>query len=280
MVFYDYNSALVIYHHPCNDGMAALWAAHKYFTDLGVPVKTHPATYGEPPPNVKDREVYILDFSYPKEVLLQMYETSRSLVVLDHHKTAKEDLADLDFCVFDMDRSGCGLTWDYFFPGLKRPWLIDYAEDRDLWNFKLPYSKEVNAVISSIQLDITSWDELSKMDLSHVIAEGKAIVRYIQKKVQEACDNAQIVTWEVEGLPTITLPIVNTSADTSDVLNKLAKESSSGIALGWWVNKDGNYIYSLRSVGEIDITPIAKHFGGGGHKNAAGFKLSYYIMPA
>ena len=34
--------------------------------------------------------------------------------------------------------------------------------------------------------------------------------------------------------------------------------------------KDDEYRVSLRSKGEIDIGAVAKEFGGGGHKNAAG----------
>jgi bifunctional oligoribonuclease and PAP phosphatase NrnA len=34
--------------------------------------------------------------------------------------------------------------------------------------------------------------------------------------------------------------------------------------------KDGEYRVSLRSKGDIDIGAVAKEYGGGGHKNAAG----------
>ncbi len=35
--------------------------------------------------------------------------------------------------------------------------------------------------------------------------------------------------------------------------------------------EDGTYKVSLRSRGEVDIEKIARHYGGGGHRNAAGF---------
>jgi phosphoesterase RecJ-like protein len=37
---------------------------------------------------------------------------------------------------------------------------------------------------------------------------------------------------------------------------------------------DGNHKVSLRSRGELDIEKIARHHGGGGHRNAAGFTLA------
>jgi bifunctional oligoribonuclease and PAP phosphatase NrnA len=37
--------------------------------------------------------------------------------------------------------------------------------------------------------------------------------------------------------------------------------------------EDGTYKVSLRSRGEVDIEKIARHYGGGGHRNAAGFSF-------
>ena len=50
--------------------------------------------------------------------------------------------------------------------------------------------------------------------------------------------------------------------------------------MSWFRHRDGNYIYSLRSRADsgIDVSAIAKKYGGGGHKNAAGFKLEYLIL--
>lgn len=49
--------------------------------------------------------------------------------------------------------------------------------------------------------------------------------------------------------------------------------SKTPVALGWWQRFDGKFQFSLRSRGDIDVSEIAKKFGGGGHKNAAGFQL-------
>lgn len=37
--------------------------------------------------------------------------------------------------------------------------------------------------------------------------------------------------------------------------------------------EDGTHKVSLRSRGEVDVEKIARHYGGGGHRNAAGFQL-------
>src|SRR5438034_364114 len=95
---------LVIYHGECTDGFTAAWA---FKTLRPLTTATYaPAHHGDTPPEVTGKEVYILDFAYPRAQLLRMHDQAASVLVLDHHKTAQADLEGLPFCVFDMDRSG------------------------------------------------------------------------------------------------------------------------------------------------------------------------------
>lgn len=59
---------------------------------------------------------------------------------------------------------------------------------------------------------------------------------------------------------------------TSDVGHELANQSGT-FGLLWSITKDGHCACSLRSNGDYDVSAIAKKFGGGGHKNAAGFEV-------
>ena len=43
--------------------------------------------------------------------------------------------------------------------------------------------------------------------------------------------------------------------------------------LTWFERADNQIQFSLRSIGDIDVSEIAKVYIGGGHKNAAGFRL-------
>src|SRR5262245_46679499 len=90
---------LVIYHGSCADGFASVWLANKAYFDknsvhssLENPshwyIDTHAATYGDPPPNVTDRVVYILDFSYPKEQMEKIANYAQFVTVIDHHESA------------------------------------------------------------------------------------------------------------------------------------------------------------------------------------------------
>ena len=64
-------------------------------------------------------KVYIVDFSYPKDVMVKLLQQDFDLIVLDHHKTAEANLKDLALkpgseIHFDMTRSGALMTWEYF----------------------------------------------------------------------------------------------------------------------------------------------------------------------
>src|SRR5665213_864100 len=154
---------LCIYHGNCADGFTAAWAVHKA---MGVgDADYHPGVYGQEPPDVTGRDVIMVDFSYKRPVLEAMAAKARSILILDHHKTAAEDLSGLGYIpvqyddfvetndpaarvgvIFDMERSGAQVTWD-FFHDAPRPLLVDYVGDRDLWRFAMPKSREVNAYV-------------------------------------------------------------------------------------------------------------------------------------
>lgn len=275
---------LIIYHANCIDGFCAAWVAHKLF---GEEAEYHAASYGDPSPNVADRVVYILDFSYPPDQLRDLAEMAKAIVLLDHHKTAAEALRDFyhpDVQVtFDMERSGAGLAWDTFFPGAPRPWIVSYAEDRDLWRFRLPHSQERNAFIGAASFDWASWDALDATNLDDATAYGEWLLRQKRQYVTSVAKAARLVMFEGQEALMVNAPYVN----ISEVLNHLALQQVArgvpGLAIGWHQRADGRHAYSLRSVAgggtaptgeqlpEIDVSELARRYGGGGHKNASGF---------
>src|SRR5437899_8243138 len=157
---------VVLYHANCVDGFTAAWVAYKKLKVLDSKTQYCPVSYGREPPwdSCTGKNVFILDFSYPRDILLFLKAHSNYCIVLDHHKTAKEELEDLSFCVFDMTKSGAVLAWEYFFPEKKVPALCKYVQDYDLWKFELENSKEINAVIQTADFKIAEY-EMMKEDL-------------------------------------------------------------------------------------------------------------------
>lgn len=288
---------LVIYHANCPDGFTAAWVAARALDGAEL----FEGRYGDDPPYdlARGRDVYVVDFSYPREKLLALNDAARTspggavartpwmLRVLDHHRTAEADLQDLPFCTFDMDRSGAALAWDFFHPNERgrRPWIVDYVQDRDLWRFELPNSEEVSLWIRCAGYSLEAWDEMADRLLDDVLEEARGCKRYLDHYVDDALRNAYSVRFEYQipdpqGAPADLLwteepaVAVNVSyTGISDVLNGALERTGVRVAVGWHITSDGDVFCSLRSVKGFDCSLIARHFGGGGHAQASGFRL-------
>lgn len=271
---------LVIYHGNCWDGFCAAWVAKKALRDI----EAVPAQYGQPPPNCAARNVFMLDFSYPREVMRAVASEADAIVVIDHHKTAEAALVGLDeeyapylTTVFDMKKSGGRLTWEWFTsmgydlptPHQPRvPWLVDYTEDRDLWRHALEGTQEINAALRSYPLEFDLWDQFEQKDpRSTFYYEGAAIRRREKQIVEEHVRNARIENFD----GTWTVPIVNATTLFSEIAGELAK--GQPFAACYFDRQDGKRQWSLRSEPNgLDVSEIAKAHGGGGHQHAAGFE--------
>jgi uncharacterized protein len=267
---------LVIYHGGCRDGFCAAWVADRFFSTRGG-ADFHAGYYGHAPPDVRGRAVYVLDFSYSRPVMDEMHKEAASLLVLDHHKTAEAAMFGARYAEFDMNRSGAGMAWDHFFGGV-RPTVVDYTEDRDLWRFALPHSKEVNAYLSTLAFDFPAWtnaetnavqDGFEAHDPTVTARNrGQWVISKTEQYVREAAKNARTVTFAGKKVPLVNAPQV----DISELLDYLVTTDKAPFAVGWWQRQDGVFQYSLRSRGDFDVSALAKLYGGGGHANAAGFQ--------
>lgn len=274
---------LVIYHANCRDGFTAAWVA---WQALGQDCEFLPYSYGQFPPSCDGRVVYILDFSFSRPLMLKILYLAKKVVVLDHHKTAEEALAGLAEAFtptegseppeirFDVTKSGAMLAWEYFFPGTNPPNLVRYVQDRDLWSWKLDFSRQVNAYIESVPMDFDHWQMLSKKmgygpsdgPTREVVDNGFVILDYKAQLIESICASASEVT--ILGHRVMA---VNTSVFFSEVAGQLSIGRPFGAA--YWVRQDGITQWSLRSEPDgLDVSEIAKAHGGGGHKHAAGFQ--------
>jgi oligoribonuclease NrnB/cAMP/cGMP phosphodiesterase (DHH superfamily) len=323
------NKPLCIYHGNCADGFTAAWAVWKRFGDT---FDYHAGVYQQPPPDTVGRDVVLVDFSYKREVMLQLAKRANGVLVLDHHKSAAEDLwpdggiiaafggkdskyegdpswerflenigqdafegcpSGRIYTVFDMERSGAGIAWDFFHPGELRPLLVSYVEDRDLWRFKLPKSREVNAYVFAHAYDFKEWDYLNDQmsnarGYTPVAIQGEAIEKKHHKDVAELVGALkQYMTIGGFRVPVANLPYTL----TSDAGHLMCKQPMDGVgdadwqaeyppfAACYWDTPKGR-VFSLRSVdGGADVSAIAASYGGGGHKNASGFTLPHGVEP-
>ena len=283
---------ICIHHAPCADGFTAAWSIWKRWPDT----EFVPGVYGQEPPDVADKDVLIVDFSYKRPILEQMARSARSITVIDHHKSAEADLAAFtsidgilipygqlaeqsDFmhtlpiqARFRMDRSGAMLAWEYAHPGEPVPKIVEMVQDRDLWKFLLPYTREFAAYLFSFDYDFEAWDEIATAvehpsSFAHCVAQGQAIERKHHKDVAELL----AITTRSMVIGGFTIPVANIPYTmSSDAANILAKHNRFGAC--YYDNAEGRRVFSLRSTEDgIDVSEVAVMYGGGGHKHAAGF---------
>ncbi len=264
---------LCIYHGNCLDGFAAAWAVRHA---LGEEVEFYKGIHQQSPPEVNARDVILVDFSYKKEVLEEMLKTAASITILDHHISAEKDLSGLLKSgkingLFDMNRSGAMLAWQWFNPEQQAAKLIAHIQDRDLWQFKLDGTREINAALSSYPFDFKLWDKLMASnddELAALKRDGEAIERRLQKDVRELIASG-VRRMVIAGYD---VPVLNaSSAYVSDAGHIMS--IGEPFAACYWDHANGRS-FSLRSSEDgIDVAEVAKKYNGGGHEKAAGFTV-------
>jgi hypothetical protein len=267
---------LCIYHSPCQDGFASAWAVWKRFGDS---VKYHPGMHGQPLPDVTDEHVVLVDFSYKSSIIREMASKAASIIILDHHESAENDLAPLlaDGTIkglFDQSRSGAVITWEYYHPDEPIPQLLLHVQDRDLNQLKLPFTKEITETVFSYPYDFDIWSNLvaeCTIDPKDLIREGMTIDRNTQKIIADIltiCTRSMVI--DGVRVPVANLPYMIGGC----AANILAQTAPFGAS---YYDRVDVRVFSLRSRqdSDVNVSLIAAKFGGGGHFHAAGFQVPY-----
>ena len=265
-------TTVVLYHAVCYDGFGSAWVAHKALGDNATYIAVQ---HGEPVPDLPSgARIYIIDFAYDRKTIQGLIDAGHELTILDHHQTAQAALEGLSCAEFDMNRSGAMMAWDHFFPGEEPPVLIKWIQDRDLWRWEIPGSKAASAALRAYEFDFDIWDKLAA-NPDELLAGGKVALALTDQTVDMICKQAQI-----GNLGDYEIPIVNATCHWSEVGNQLCHlYPDHPFSASYHFLANGESKWSLRSVGEFDVSEVAKRFGGGGHKNAAGFNLPANYHP-
>ena len=271
---------ICFYHAGCPDGLGAAWAVREAWGDAA---DYKPCSHDDPPidPNEVDGAMLAyVDIAPSNDELIAFAEVAAQVLVLDHHVSAR-DRVEADPAVanaiegrghelhFDLEHSGAMLAWLYFHPDEPPPELIRYVEDQDLWNWKLPCAREVNAAIASYPLQFEVWDRLVERPIEELAREGESIVRANRTEVERALHGASPL-W----IGNRRIEAVNATLNRSHIGHELAKRAAFGEPWGCVYRVVGERVFAtLYSIGDLDVAEIATRLGGGGHRNAAGFSV-------
>lgn len=260
---------VIIYHGNCPDGFGGAWAAWKKFKGNAEYIG---AEHQAPPPDgLIGREIYIIDFSYPVEIIEKLLRENERVTAIDHHVSAEKSIKLTREYSYALDHSGAVLAWRYFYPEKKVPKLLEFVEDIDLWKFKRSGSRAVSAYLEVIGMDFRKWSGFAR-DLENpekrkqIIRDGKLLLMYEEKLIARTLWHVEKVKFA--GYKTLA---VNSPNFSSEIGSALVKELPPlGIV---WSERNGRIVVSLRSDGTANVSKIAARYGGGGHKAAAGFSF-------
>ncbi|MEJ7933538.1 hypothetical protein WG907_04605 [Sphingobium sp. AN558] len=293
-----YKPDIVIYHDHCADGFGAAWACWMRWRNT---VHYVPANYGESAPDIAGKHVLIVDFSYKADTLRAMGKSAASVIVLDHHKTAQTELADWqiddvagdfwagdnpmalvgvndDFvgqpiaALFDMNKSGAVLAWE-FCHEQPVPLLLRLIQDRDLWRFTMEDTKPFGLWLRSEPFSFDRFELLSQQmedgrEAHEIMTEARAMQRFFDAKVDEISSFAKRRALCEHHPIVVNCPPMFASEVGHALLDKHPDAPFSAM----WYEAGNKRMWSLRSRDDRqDVSVVAAIFGGGGHRNAAGF---------
>lgn len=277
---------IVLYHKNCTDGVASAAVIEYYRTRANTSFTSWidyiPMSYGETPPDVIGKNVVICDFSFKKDILLDMISKANSLIILDHHKTAEADLKDIEskHKIFDMNYSGAMITWLYMFDNALPPRFIRYVQDRDLWQKRIPGSEEFALYALSLNCNISKFVEC--FDDEHVekaVKLGSGMLTMSKINIDRILRNSELKFVRFSNGETYLVAYVDSCIYMSELGNELInKYPNADFSV---VSRKSNNIYyhSLRSSDDrLDVTNIAKLYNGGGHRNASGCSSNNFYI--
>ena len=273
-------SRVCIYHAGCPDGFGAAWAVWRTWGDEARYV---PRGHDDP---LRERQyrgatVVFVDIAPPVHSLRGLGEEARELIVLDHHVSSlKRISADPELLPglrsaghkihFDLEHSGAVLAWQHFHPDAEVPELLRYVEDQDLWRWKLPATRDVNAAVTATPRTFAAWEELAATPLEDLAAEGAPISRANHMDVERAVSHAHPIS-----LGPHRVEAVNARVQRSQIGHELALRAAYGAPCGAVYRLTGRRVdVSIYSVGDFDVAELAATWGGGGHRNAGGFSVT------
>lgn len=274
----------VIYHGNCSDGFSSALAVKKYFEKYypGKQLMYHPGVFDRLPPleEIKDKCVLITDFSYKKDLLAKLMGYVKKLLILDHHKSAQEELKDLPEAnkLFTMDHSGAYITWRYCFRNEPVPLMIKYVQDNDIWLKEMDFTYEVTAFIYSLPFTFEAYEKLLDDDYirDEAIPQGKGMVKQNNTIIANAVKYAAPKFVHI-GDKYYFVGFLNSTTLKSELGNKIMSEYPNVNFSAIYSHNDYNNTtsFSLRSVKTAsDVSYIAKIFNGGGHALASGLLIN------
>lgn len=296
---------VVLYHHPCPDGVYAALAARLCFSR--TPVTFLPFAYpaGLRPDQVARlspaSHVYLLDVAGSRPLLEHLCARVAEVKVLDHHESGRAWLQawaaepagrppNLWVAPCDPDVSGAVMAWNFFlgeaakcaYPDLWTVFL--HVQDHDLWKHRLRDSRAFAAGWASRRLELDPrrnpdlWRTLTDLRVADCLGAGRELVRRADFAARAVARHAVPVV--LAGQECLAVATTRWSL-RSQIGAILARRSPSGVGVVCLPGQNADaWSVSLRASGSgACCLAVAESFGGGGNPGAAGCTVPRALVP-
>lgn len=280
----------VIYHSADFDGIFCREIAKKFLPDL-VEEDFIGWNYGDPVPQVSSDElIYMLDISIDELM------NHPQLIWIDHHKTAMEKYPTSIRGVRIDGVAACRLVWqwftnkrsigdeleegkqfllkDYVERSVTEPWAVRLVGEYDVWDKRNPDAELFQHGLRSQELSPADWNTLFEHEhdadkfVIRLLIQGRA-VQYATTEANKKAILSGGFTLFWEGLTF--LACNHASFNSFLFVAGLDESHDACLGFAWKKNKWSVSMYHKKGREDIDLSEIAKKYGGGGHRGACGF---------
>lgn len=255
---------VIVYHCPCIDGTSAAYAAYSFnpnFQFIGWNLNTDTVMFDE----FQNTTIGFFDCAPTPKMWSSLFERNNQILVVDHHIGNKSELSDKSNCVFDMEKSGGMLAWEYFFPTLPIPLLIWHIGKRDLWDFTDPDTRIIGYGL--IDNPAITYETLGDVNIEDIKTLGLNKVQQLNDKLASLeptrvkLDGTEIVVADIKSF--------DFSSECAEYLYE--KFTDVNFVCVYFKLPDDKFKLSFRTNKDnVNLSIIAKQYGGGGHAKAAG----------
>ena len=274
----------ICFHHNDPDGRAS-GAIVRYA--LGPEVQLVESDYGATlilwEMVAQAEKVIVVDFSFPVDEMVELAD-GREFIWIDHHKSAIAEfdgIADDWPGIRDISEAACVLTWKYFFPERPVPKAIVLIGDRDIWRWAEKETGPFNESLYNQDHDADNtafWKPLFEDDqstLEKMIEEG-AWLRKINLRNVDRMMAARSFEVHFDGHSTLAVN-ANGNGDIGDYGRDRGYE-----VIYCYIDQIQNGVLTTNVTlfsAKVDVSVIARRYGGGGHAGAAGFSFPRAATP-
>ena len=300
---------IVFYHSRDLDGVASA-AVIRHLCSPHYAVELNGFDYGQEFPygtliqvlnEAADTTLVMVDVSLPPDEMEQLAVALGSFFIwIDHHKSAneaceKQSIAGLRL----VGTAASALARKYFATKHREqmrpvPMFIELLSDYDVWNDSdqrawqeeiLPFQFGMRTMEGIYNPAAALWDKFFEAEgylmIGGMCQIGKSVLAYQRQQNTEIMKRCAFegLLWLPEGAKLksdFKAIVCNSPFCNSQLFDGVYDPAKHALMVSFYLHASGKFVVSLYTTREdIDCADIAKEFGGGGHRKAAGFQCDY-----